>query len=50
MSDADLEAKFRGLARDVLPPAQIDEAIHLCWKIAGLQDAGALARAAVTRS
>jgi len=50
MSDADLEAKFRGLARKVLPPAQIEEAIHLCWKIAGLQDAGALARAAVTRS
>jgi 2-methylcitrate dehydratase PrpD len=50
MSDADLEAKFRGLAREVLPPAQIEEAIHLCWKIAGLQDAGALARAAVTRS
>lgn len=50
MSDADLEAKFNGLAREVLPPAQIEEAIHLCWEIAGLQDAGALARAAVMRS
>jgi 2-methylcitrate dehydratase PrpD len=50
MSDADLEAKFRGLAREVLLPAQVEQAIHLCWKIAGLQDAGALARAAVTRS
>lgn len=50
MSDADLEGKFRGLAGETLPPAQIEEAIHLCWKIAGLQDAGALARAAVTRS
>jgi 2-methylcitrate dehydratase PrpD len=50
MSDANLEAKFRGLAREVLPPAQIEEAIHLCWTIAGLPDAGALARAAVTRS
>ena len=50
MSDADLEAKFRGLAREVLPPAQIEETIHLCWKITALPDAGALARATVTRS
>lgn len=49
MSDADLEAKFRGLAGEVLPPAAIEEAIGLCWRMAALEDAGALARAAVPR-
>jgi 2-methylcitrate dehydratase PrpD len=47
MSDADLEAKFKGLVEAVLPPAQVDEAINLCWQISGQADAGALARAAV---
>jgi 2-methylcitrate dehydratase PrpD len=47
MSDADLEAKFRGLAGELLPPAQVEETINLCWQIAALNDAGALARAAV---
>lgn len=47
MSDADLEAKFRGLAQEVLAPARIDEAIRLCWEASELADAGAIARAAV---
>jgi 2-methylcitrate dehydratase PrpD len=47
MSDADLESKFRGLAAEVLPAAQIDETVRLCWKAAELEDAGAIARAAV---
>jgi hypothetical protein len=50
MSDADLEAKFKGLVEAVLPPAQVDEAINLCWQISGQADAGALARAAVPRA
>jgi len=50
MSDADLEAKFRGLAQEVLTPARIEEAIRLCWQISELEDAGALARAAVPRA
>lgn len=50
MSDADLEAKFRGLAGEVLPPAQVEEAINLCWQISARADAGALARAAVPRA
>ncbi|MBI4203728.1 MAG: MmgE/PrpD family protein [Betaproteobacteria bacterium] len=50
MSDADLEAKFRGLAAGVLPPAQIEEVIALCWQITTLEDVGALARAAVPRA
>jgi 2-methylcitrate dehydratase PrpD len=47
MSDADLEAKFKGLTADVLPSAQVEEAINLSWQISAQADAGALARAAV---
>jgi len=47
MSDADLEAKFRGLTAEVLAPAQIESLIALCWRLNELDDAGALARAAV---
>lgn len=47
MSDSDLEAKFQGLAEGVLGRAQSGRLLSLCWKIASLQDVGALARAAV---
>lgn len=47
MSDAQLEAKFRGLAENVLPPGRIEGIIDLCWHMTALDDAGALARAAV---
>lgn len=50
MSDADLEAKFRGLAQEVLPAAQVEEIIGLCWRVAGLEDAGLIARAAAARN
>jgi len=40
MSDEDIERKFRDLAQDVLPQAQIDQAIGLCWKIDEQPDAG----------
>jgi 2-methylcitrate dehydratase PrpD len=40
MSDVDLERKFRDLAQDVLPAAQIDRAIGLCREIDALPDAG----------
>ena len=49
MSDADLEAKFKGLAGEVLPAAQVDEIIKLCWQLPTLRDAEVLARAAVPR-
>jgi 2-methylcitrate dehydratase PrpD len=49
MSDADLEAKFRGLAGEMLPGAQIEEIIKLCWQLPTLSDAATLARAAVPR-
>jgi 2-methylcitrate dehydratase PrpD len=50
MSDADLEAKFRALAQDVLPAAQAEEIIKLCWRVAALDDASAVARAAQART
>ena len=48
MSDADLEAKFRGLAEGILTDRQSGEVIRLCWAIESLPDAGAIARAAAT--
>lgn len=47
MSDADLEAKFRGLAAAELAPHAVEQLIELCWSLARLPDAGALARASV---
>ena len=46
LSDADLEAKFRSLAEGVLPEAQAERLIALCWKVGELEDAGAISRAA----
>jgi len=46
MSDADLEAKFRGLAKGILSDRQASEVIRLCWDVENLPDAGAIARAA----
>jgi 2-methylcitrate dehydratase PrpD len=46
MSDQDLEAKFTGLANGVLSPERQRKLIDLCWDIANLPDAGAIARAA----
>ena len=39
MSDADLEEKFRSLTDGVLPQAQADRLIKLCWSAAQLADA-----------
>ena len=47
MSDADLEAKFRSLAKDILPRAQCDRLIRLCWDIDALEDAAEVARASI---
>jgi 2-methylcitrate dehydratase PrpD len=46
MTDADLEAKFSGLADGVLPSAQIRRVMDLCWKIENETAASTLARAA----
>ncbi|MHB9097399.1 MAG: MmgE/PrpD family protein [Syntrophales bacterium] len=47
MSDADLEAKFRGLAAGALSPVGTDSLIGLCWSIEWLMDAGEVACASV---
>ncbi len=47
MSDADLEAKFRGLADGILSRAGTDALIKLCRSVEKLKDAGEIARAAV---
>jgi 2-methylcitrate dehydratase PrpD len=48
MSDADLEAKFRGLAKGILSAEETDRLIGLCWKIQSLADASEIARASVS--
>ena len=48
MSDDALEAKFRDLADGVLPAAQTDELIDMCWSVASLDDVGAIARASAS--
>ncbi|HEX2828899.1 MAG TPA: MmgE/PrpD family protein [Burkholderiales bacterium] len=49
MSDADLEAKFRALAKGILAPQQTDALIALAWNVEKLGDAGEIARASVPR-
>ncbi len=46
MSDADLERKFAGLAEPVVGVSRSAELIAKTWGVAGLADAGELARAA----
>jgi len=46
MSDADLEAKFRGLTDGIISASQTQELIRLCWSVATLPDAGAIPRTA----
>ncbi|MGI3776006.1 MAG: MmgE/PrpD family protein [Janthinobacterium lividum] len=45
MSDAQLEAKFAGLAEGILPPDRTRALMDLCWNAWTLADAGALGRA-----
>ncbi len=46
MSDADLEAKFRAQCKGLLPVAQTDKLIGLCWNVGRLKNAAEIARAA----
>ena len=50
MSDADLEAKFRGLAEPVIGAAKCREVVTLCWDVEKLLDVGVLARASAVAS
>ena len=47
MSDADLEAKFHALTKGILPSAQTDKLIGLCWNAGKLKSAAEIARASV---
>ena len=47
MSDADLEAKFRGLAEGILSKPETDALIRACWDVARLKDAAEVARLSV---
>jgi 2-methylcitrate dehydratase len=47
MSDTEVEAKFRGLAADALPPAQTDGLLECLWKLEALADVGEIARRTV---
>ena len=47
MTDADLEAKFRGQAEGVLSGARTRQLIELCWGVSSIDDAGDIARDAV---
>jgi len=47
MSDADLEAKFRGLGDGILSQPETDRLIRMCWDVEKLRDAGEVARASV---
>jgi 2-methylcitrate dehydratase len=44
MSDAEVEAKFRKLAAEVLKPAQAERLLEKLWKLDELPDAGEIAR------
>ena len=48
MTDAQLEAKFAGLAEGILPPDRARRVMDLCWKVEALPDAAQLARSAAT--
>ncbi len=47
MTDADLEAKFRGLSTPILQQAATDRLIALCWKAETLKNIVEVARAAI---
>jgi len=47
MSDKQLEDKFRDQSLPILPAAQIDKAINLCWKIDALDNVSALVESTV---
>jgi hypothetical protein len=42
MTDAEMEEKFRLLARRQLPPARVDSLARQLWALEDLQQAGAL--------
>ena len=50
MTDAEIEEKFRALARDVLPATQTDALLDQLWNLENLTDIGALIELTRTKS
>ena len=50
MSDADLEAKFRGLCAPILDTHRIDALIDACWRLDAMKQAGDLGPMTVPKS
>jgi 2-methylcitrate dehydratase PrpD len=46
MSDAQLEAKFKGLTGGILPAGRAGRVLEFCWKLEQAPDASELARLA----
>ena len=44
MSDAEVEAKFRGLAADLLTPSQTDTLLERLWHLEQVEDIGEVLR------
>jgi 2-methylcitrate dehydratase PrpD len=47
LTDRDLETKFRGQAEGLLSEAEIRDLLSLCWSVASIPDAAAIAKASV---
>jgi 2-methylcitrate dehydratase PrpD len=48
LTDTELDTKFRSLAAFELTPREVDVLAEQCWSLAGLPDAGVLARGSVS--
>jgi len=46
MTDAQLEVKFIDLVEDILPPAQVQKLIKLCWNVEQLSSAALIPQTA----
>lgn len=49
MSDKDLEAKFKGMAAEVIGPKATERLIEMCWGLADAPDVAKIARAAAAQ-
>ena len=47
LSDRDLETKFRGQAEGLLSQGEVQNLLSLCWSVASIPEAAAIAKASV---
>ncbi len=50
MSNADLDAKFRGLTADILSREEADRLLNLCWNVEDLSEVADIAKATIPSS